>query len=54
MLVLKEGDGCSILIVFLLSGVTDFFFYFSTKPYFVGTEKNRLNETVVLSTKKIC
>ena len=27
------------------------FFYFSTKTYFVGTQKNRLNETVLLSTQ---
>ena len=25
--------------------------YFSTKTYVVGTQKNRLNETVLLSTK---
>ena len=28
--------------------------HFSTKEYFVGTQKNRLNETVLLSTHKIC
>ena len=27
------------------------FFYFSTKTYVMGTQKNRLNETVLLSTK---
>ena len=26
----------------------------STKAYVVGTQKNRLNETVLLSTQKIC
>ena len=29
-------------------------FYFSTKTYVVGTQKNRLNETVPLSTQDIC
>ena len=28
-----------------------FFFYFSTKTYVVGTQKNRLNETVLLSSQ---
>ena len=28
------------------------FSYFSTKTYVVGTQKNRLNETVLLSTPK--
>ena len=30
-----------------------YFSYFSTKPYGVGTQKNRLNETVLLSTQNI-
>ena len=30
------------------------FSYFSTKIYVVGTQKNRLNETVPLSTQNIC
>ena len=30
------------------------FFYFSTKTYVVGTQKKRLNETVLLSTQNIC
>ena len=30
------------------------FSYFSTKPYVVGTQKNRLNEAVLLSTHNIC
>ena len=29
-----------------------YFSYFSTKTYVVGAEKNRLNETVLLSTQK--
>ena len=28
--------------------------YFSTKIYVVGCQKNRLNETVLLSTQNIC
>ena len=31
-----------------------YLFYFSSKTYVVGTQKNRLNETVLLSTKNIC
>ena len=30
------------------------FLYFSTKTYFAGTQKNRLIETVLLSTQNIC
>ena len=30
------------------------FAYFSTKTYVVGTQKNRLDETVLLSTQHIC
>ena len=30
------------------------FSYFSTKTYVVGTQKNPLNETVLLSTKNKC
>ena len=30
------------------------FFYFSANTYVVGTQKNRLNETVLLSTQNIC
>ena len=30
------------------------FSYFSTKTYDVGTQKNRLNETVLLSTQNTC
>ena len=32
----------------------NFLSYFSTKTYVVGTQKNRLNETVLLSTQNIC
>ena len=31
-----------------------YFSYFLTKTYVVGTQKNRLNETVHLSTQNIC
>ena len=34
--------------------VTGIIYYFSTKTYDVGTQKNRLNETVLLSTQNIC
>ena len=34
--------------------VTEFFFYFSSKTYVVGTQKNRLNERVLLSTQNTC
>ena len=41
--------------MFLRSGsVKKKIFYFSTKTYVVGTQKNRLNETVLLSTKNKC
>ena len=30
------------------------FSYFSTKTYVVGTQNNRLNKTVLLSTQNIC
>ena len=32
----------------------NYFFYFSTRTYVVGTQKNSLNETVLLSTKNTC
>ena len=31
-----------------------FFSYFSPKTYLVGTQKNRLNETVILNTQNTC
>ena len=39
---------------FSLECVTEiYFFYFSTKTYVVGTQKNHLNVTVLLSTQNI-
>ena len=32
----------------------NYFSYFSTKTYVVGTQKNGLNKTVLLSTQNIC
>ena len=32
----------------------NYFSYFSTKTYVVGTQKNHLNEMVLLSTRNIC
>ena len=32
----------------------NYFSYFSTKTYVVGTKKTHLNETVLLSTQNIC
>ena len=32
----------------------NYFSYFSTKTYVVGTQKNRLDETVLLSTQNMC
>ena len=32
----------------------NYFLYFSTKTYVVGTQKNRLNERVLLSTQNTC
>ena len=45
--------------ILLLSGLQirvciEFFFYFSIKTYVVGTQKNRLNEAVILSTQNTC
>ena len=34
--------------------IKNYFFHFLTKTYVVGTQKNGLNETVLLSTKNIC
>ena len=34
--------------------IEKYFVYFSTKTYVVGTQKNRLNETVLLSTQNTC
>ena len=38
----------------LVKSVEKYFSYFSTKTYVVGTLKNRLNETVLLSTQNVC
>ena len=38
----------------LVKSVSQFIFYFSTKTYVVGSQKNGLNETVLLSTQNIC
>ena len=32
----------------------NYFPYFSTKTYVMGTQKNRLNETVLLGTRNTC
>ena len=32
----------------------NYFSHFSSKTYFVGTQKNRLNKTVLLTTQNIC
>ena len=32
----------------------NYFLYFSAKTYVVGTQKNHLNETVLLSTQNTC
>ena len=34
--------------------IKKYYFHFSTKTYVVVTRKNRLNETVLLSTQNIC
>ena len=39
---------------FSKESVTEKKSYFSTKTYVVGTQKNRLNETVLLRTQNIC
>ena len=38
----------------VISVCTKKIMFFSTKRYVVGTQKNRLNETVLLSTENIC
>ena len=43
MLITKEDE---------LSG--QYFFYSSIKTYVVGTQKNRLNETILLSAQNKC
>ena len=38
----------------LVKGTKNHFSNFSIEPYVVGTQKNRLNETVLLSSQNIC
>ena len=49
ILVIGNGTGKSPLFI-----TENYFSYFSTKTHVVGTQKNRLNETVLLSTQNIC
>ena len=50
----------NMLIVVEISGfqtrvrIGKLFLYFSCKTYVVGTQKNRLNETILLGTLDIC
>ena len=44
----------NVFDVYYRTLVKSAFSYFSTKTYVVGTQKNRLNETVLLSTQNIC
>ena len=37
-----------------ISILENYFLYFSSKTYVVGTQKNHLNETFFLSTKNTC
>ena len=54
---LKELKFCK-LATFSIIGpeymVKNYFSYFSSETYVVGTQKNRLNETVLLNTQNIC
>ena len=45
LLVAMPLDKCLIKILFS---------YFWIKTYVVGTQKNRLNETILLSTQNLC
>ena len=36
------------------SVLESYFLYYSSKTYVVGIQKNRLNETVLLSTQNVC
>ena len=38
----------------LVKSIKKYFSYFLIKTYVVGTQKNRLNETVLLSTENFC
>ena len=37
-----------------LRNCENYFYFFSTKTYVVGTQKNRLDETVLLSNQNTC
>ena len=45
---------CMITGLLVKSAQRNFFSYFSIKTCVVGTQNNRLNETVLLSTQNIC
>ena len=46
--------GSTTLLDFRPPVTENYFSYFSTKTYVVGTQKNRLNDTVVLSAQNRC
>ena len=49
---MKKRDVC---FAYCIQAPTEnYFSYFSTKTYVVGTQNNRLNETVLLSTHNTC
>ena len=43
-----------MLIVYVYMSALRTISYFSTKTYVVGTQKNHLNKTILLSTQNIC
>ena len=59
---LQENDHKMVIFLYFLCKIIPFNFarrftdysYFSTKTYAVGTQKNSLDETVLLSTQNIC
>ena len=48
-----EGEGASVFST-LRVWFEIYFLYFSSKTYVVGTQKNSLNQTVLLSTQNTC
>ena len=57
----KSLDALLVEFFIILAGLQinvcngkSFFSYFSTKTYVVGTQKNRHNETVILSIQNTC
>ena len=50
----KGGGGEKQVFQPILLNTGKLFSYFSTKIYVVGTQKNRLNEKVLLSTQNTC